>query len=62
MRLLGFDNVANWDESWRVYGSQVAMPVEDEQWYNFASLNKKIKSLEKKISELESKQTKTAAK
>ncbi len=62
MRLMGFENAANWDESWRVYGSQVAHPVEDEQWYNFASLNKKIKALEKKVSELESKQTKTAAK
>ena len=52
LRMLGFENVANWDESWRVYGSNVAYPVEGEQWFNFASLNKKMKSLEKKVEEL----------
>lgn len=52
LRMLGFENVANWDESWRVYGSNLAYPVEGEQWFNFAGLNKKIKNLEKKVSEL----------
>jgi thiosulfate/3-mercaptopyruvate sulfurtransferase len=52
-RLLGFENPANWDESWRVYGSQLSYPVEGEQWYNFAGLNKKIASLEKKVKALE---------
>ncbi len=37
-RLMGFENPANWDESWRVWGSNVNYPVEDEQWYNFASI------------------------
>ncbi|UCE89687.1 MAG: sulfurtransferase [Pseudomonadota bacterium] len=53
LRLLGFKDPANWDESWRVYGSQLAYPVAGEQWYNFASMNKKIKSLEKQVSALE---------
>ena len=53
MRLLGFKDPANWDESWRVYGSQLDNPVEGEQWYNFASLNKKVKNLEKKLDALE---------
>lgn len=53
LRLLGFKDPANWDESWRVYGSQLSYPVEDEQWYNFASINNKIKSLEAKVEELE---------
>lgn len=53
LRLLGFENPANWDESWRVYGSELSYPVEDEQWYNFAGLNKKIASLEKKVQALE---------
>lgn len=53
LRLLGFEDVANWDESWRVYGSQLEYPVEGEQWYNFAGVNKKIKALEKKVSKLE---------
>lgn len=53
MRLLGFKDPANWDESWRVYGSQLDNPVAGEQWYNFAGLNKKIKNLEKKLKALE---------
>lgn len=55
LRLLGFKDPANWDESWRVYGSQLSYPVADEQWYNFASVNSKIKSLEAKVLELETK-------
>ncbi|MDH5392577.1 MAG: rhodanese-like domain-containing protein [Gammaproteobacteria bacterium] len=53
LRLLGFKDPANWDESWRVYGSQLAYPVANEQWYNFASVNKKIKNLEKQVKKLE---------
>ncbi len=53
LRAMGFKDVANWDESWRVYGSQLDYPVDGEQWFNFASLNKKIKNLEKKVSSLE---------
>lgn len=55
LRLLGFKDPANWDESWRVYGSQLEFPVANEQWFNFASVNKKIKKLEKKVAELEKK-------
>jgi hypothetical protein len=53
LRLLGFKDPANWDESWRVYGSQLSYPVGGEQWYNFASVNNKIKSLEAKVKALE---------
>jgi thiosulfate/3-mercaptopyruvate sulfurtransferase len=53
LRLLGFKDPANWDESWRVYGSQLSYPVGGEQWYNFASVNNKIKSLEAKVKSLE---------
>ncbi len=53
LRLLGFKDPANWDESWRVYGSQLSYPVAGEQWYNFGGVNKKIKGLEKKIKKLE---------
>ncbi len=53
LRLLGFKDPANWDESWRVYGSQLAFPVANEQWYNFAGMNKKVKNLEKKVKKLE---------
>ena len=53
LRLLGFKDPANWDESWRVYGSQLDYPVADEEWYNFAGVNNKIKALEKKVKALE---------
>ncbi len=53
LRALGFKEPANWDESWRVYGSTLGTPIEDEQWYNFAGVNKKIKKLEKKVQQLE---------
>jgi len=52
LRLLGFKDPANWDESWRVYGSQLDYPVAGEQWYNFAGVNKKIKKLEKQVKSL----------
>jgi thiosulfate/3-mercaptopyruvate sulfurtransferase len=53
LRALGFKDVANWDESWRVYGSTQEFPIEDEQWYNFAGVNKKLKKLEEKVTALE---------
>ncbi len=58
LRLLGFKNPANWDDSWRVYASDLAAnrPVEasnGQQWYNFDGVNKKLAALEKKIKKLE---------
>ena len=55
LRLLGFKDPANWDDSWRIYGSNLQYPVAGEQWFNFAGLNKKLKKLEKKVAKLESK-------
>ena len=56
MRLLGFKDPANWDESWVVYGSSYKdLPVEGEQWLDFARINKlekKIKDMEKKLEAL----------
>ncbi|RMG01105.1 MAG: sulfurtransferase, partial [Nitrospirae bacterium] len=53
LRLMGFKDPANWDESWRVWGSHYAdYPVEapnGEQWYNFAKVNKTLKKLTKKV-------------
>jgi thiosulfate/3-mercaptopyruvate sulfurtransferase len=58
LRLLGFNNPANWDDSWRVYSSDLAAnnPIEapnGEQWYNFGKVNKTLKKLTKKIKKLE---------
>ncbi len=53
LRLLGFKDPANWDESWRVYGSSYNdYPIENEQWFDFNRMRKaekKIKKLEKKL-------------
>ncbi len=52
---MGYKDPANWDESWRVYGSDLAAngPVANEEWYNFDGVNKKLKALEKKVKKLE---------
>jgi len=53
LRLLGFKDPANWDDSWQIYGAKLEYPVTDEQWYNFAAVNNKIRSLENKVKTLE---------
>ncbi|KPK00725.1 MAG: hypothetical protein AMJ60_00295 [Desulfobacterales bacterium SG8_35] len=58
LRLLGFKDPANWDDSWRVYASDLAAnrPVEASngaQWYNFDGVNKDLKKLKKQVKELE---------
>lgn len=56
LRALGFKNPANWDDSWRVYGANLAYPAGDEQWYNFDAVNSHMKTLEKKVAALEAAQ------
>ena len=55
LRLLGFKDPANWDESWRVYASDPSFyPVASEQWFNFnrvRALEKAVKALEEKLAE-----------
>ncbi len=58
LRLLGFEDPANWDDSWRVYGSDLhaGNPIEapnGAQYWNFAKANKSFKKLEKKVEKLE---------
>lgn len=55
LRLLGFKDPANYDESWRVYGSNVSYPVENEQWFDFWNAQWKAEDLERRIKELEKK-------
>lgn len=56
LRLLGFKDPANWDDSWRVWGSHYNdYPIENEQWFDFnrvRKLERKIKKLEKKLEKL----------
>lgn len=55
LRLLGFKDPANYDESWRVYGSNVTYPVENEQWFDFWNAQWKTEDLERRVKELEKK-------
>jgi len=45
LRLLGFKNPANYDESWIVWGSNLKYPVANEQWINL----QRIKKVEKAV-------------
>ena len=52
LRLLGFKNPANYDDSWVIYGSNEGFPVDSEQYMNLARIKKledKIKKLEKQL-------------
>lgn len=58
LRVLGYENVANYDDSWIVYGSNVNYPVDEEQWFNFIEVNqtaKDVKELQKELHELRQK-------
>jgi len=49
MRLLGFKDPSNWDESWIVWGSDLTKnyPIEDEEWIDLARIDKLEKDLKK---------------
>ncbi len=55
LRVIGYENVANYDDSWMVYGSNVNYPASEEQWFNFIEVNqtaKDVKELQKELHEL----------
>lgn len=39
LRALGYQDVANYHDGWRVYGSDLKLPVQDETWYDFTKIN-----------------------
>jgi thiosulfate/3-mercaptopyruvate sulfurtransferase len=45
LRALGYNDVANYGDGWRVYGSDLKLPVEDETWYDFHKVNMTIKAV-----------------
>jgi thiosulfate/3-mercaptopyruvate sulfurtransferase len=58
LRLMGFKDPANYDDSWIIYGSNVAYPVANENWYDFVKVNDTIKAvgeLRKAVEELKNK-------
>ena len=46
LRLMGFKEPANYDDSWIVYGSNVDYPVANENWYDFVKVNDTVKAVE----------------
>jgi thiosulfate/3-mercaptopyruvate sulfurtransferase len=55
LRLMGFKDPANYDDSWIVYGSNVDYPAANENWYDFVKVNDTVKAVEglkKEIEEL----------
>jgi thiosulfate/3-mercaptopyruvate sulfurtransferase len=50
LRLLGFKEPANWDDSWIVWGNNLKYPVANEQWINFERL-KKVEEESSKLKE-----------
>ena len=46
LRLMGFREPANYDDSWIVYGSNVNYPAAQENWFDFVNINDAIKSIE----------------
>lgn len=53
LRLMGFKNPANYDDSWMVYGSNVNYPAVNENWYDFVKANEAIKATEGMKKEIE---------
>jgi thiosulfate/3-mercaptopyruvate sulfurtransferase len=47
LRALGYQNVAIYHDGWRVYGSDLKLPVENETWYDFNKINAAIKAFSK---------------
>ena len=47
LRALGYKDVAIYHDGWRVYGSDLKLPVENETWYDFNKINTTIKAVNK---------------
>ncbi|MCL4491354.1 MAG: rhodanese-like domain-containing protein [Nitrospirae bacterium] len=54
LKLLGFKNIANYDDSWIVYGNHFAppYPIADEQWMNLEPMQKDLPKMEKEMEKL----------
>jgi thiosulfate/3-mercaptopyruvate sulfurtransferase len=45
LRALGHKDVAVYHDSWRVYGSNLDLPVEGETWFDFTKVNNTVKAV-----------------
>jgi len=57
MRLMGFKEPANWDDSWIVWGSDLTKkyPIEEEEWIDFSridTLEKDVKKMKETLDKL----------
>jgi thiosulfate/3-mercaptopyruvate sulfurtransferase len=52
LRALGYQDVAIYHDGWRVYGSDLKLPVENETWYDFNKMNIAIKAVSKMAEKL----------
>ncbi|GMT42123.1 MAG: hypothetical protein IEMM0002_0534 [bacterium] len=57
----GYQDVRLYPESWKDWGSNLRLPVEDETYFDWHSVNAEISSLQSKNSELTSELQKTSA-
>lgn len=53
LRDLGFRDVKVYDSSWLAYGSNLALPAENETFFNIGALNGRLARMQAKIDELE---------
>lgn len=53
MRSLGYRDVAIYHDGWRVYGSNLNLPVENETWFDFHRINTTIKAVQEIREEME---------
>ncbi len=53
LRVLGYQDVAIYHDGWRVYGSSLNLPVENESWFDFHKINTTIKAVQEIREEME---------
>jgi thiosulfate/3-mercaptopyruvate sulfurtransferase len=53
LRTLGYTNVAIYHDGWRVYGSNLNLPVENETWFDFVKINSTVKAVREIQEEME---------
>jgi thiosulfate/3-mercaptopyruvate sulfurtransferase len=53
LRSLGYSDVAIYHDGWRVYGSSLNLPVEDETWFDFHKINTTVKAVQEIREEME---------
>ena len=53
LRVLGYQNVAIYHDGWRVYGSNLNLPVDDETWFDFTKVNNTMKAVRELQEEME---------